>query len=149
MNVGALHMQVEGLVLLNSAGPIDAGFSIQKWEEQARTKTAPPKWIVQVCVHPFCLICVCRASLENPGACECIFMCCLPHKLFVTSPTSHEQKGPQAPCPLQAPITMIYDGWHKTAFKFTRTVTCRTNGCLAMLLTLARVCMCLLLSCSL
>jgi len=39
---------VEGLALLNSAGPIDGSFSIQQWEEQARTKTAPPKWIVQL-----------------------------------------------------------------------------------------------------
>lgn len=41
-------VKVDGLVLLNSAGPIDEGFTMAKWEEQARTKGAPPKWLVKV-----------------------------------------------------------------------------------------------------
>lgn len=38
---------VSGLVLLNSAGPIDAKFDIASWREAADKKKAPPKIIVQ------------------------------------------------------------------------------------------------------
>lgn len=44
-----MNYQVEGLVLVNSAGPIDSGFNIQRWEEQARSKGTPPKALVMVC----------------------------------------------------------------------------------------------------
>lgn len=40
--------QVDALVLLNSAGPIDASFSMAQWQQDAAAKKAPPKWIVQV-----------------------------------------------------------------------------------------------------
>jgi len=38
---------VRGLVLLNSAGPIDKAYSDADWERQRAAKKAPPTWVVQ------------------------------------------------------------------------------------------------------
>lgn len=38
---------VRGLVLLNSAGPIDPGFNSQRWQQQVAAKTPPPPWLVK------------------------------------------------------------------------------------------------------
>jgi pimeloyl-ACP methyl ester carboxylesterase len=40
--------QVKGLVLLNSAGPIDKSYSDADWERQRAAKKPPPTWVVQV-----------------------------------------------------------------------------------------------------
>jgi len=36
---------VTGLVLLNSAGPIDPAFDAEKWQRACESKTAPPRWL--------------------------------------------------------------------------------------------------------
>ena len=40
--------QVRGLVLLNSAGPVEEKWSVEDWKKACANKKPPPKWLVKV-----------------------------------------------------------------------------------------------------